>query len=782
MNERTLHTLEYDKIKQMLVHKCLSQGGRELADNLQPVIEYDTAEMLLEQTAEAEAILLRTGSSPVSEFAEIIPSVRRAELGAVLSMPELLGIADFLRGARKLKKALEHEESKQSVLDAVVFAITARRDVEDEIFRCIAAPDEMDDSASAALSEIRREMRRANEKIRDRLNGYIRNPESAKLLQEPIVTIRGDRYVLPVRCENKGAVPGIVHDQSSSGATLFIEPLAVVELNNEIRILAGREAEEIQRILSVLSAMVSQAADCIAASYEAACKLDFIFAKAKLSREMNAIKPKLNTCGYINIKNGRHPLIKKDKVVPISVWLGRDFTVLLITGPNTGGKTVTLKTIGLFQLMAQSGLQVPCDCGSELTVFDAIYADIGDEQSIEQSLSTFSSHMTNIADIMRKCDGKSLVLFDELGAGTDPNEGASLAMAILERLIQYGTRTVATTHYSELKAYSLTTAGIENASVEFDASTLRPTYKLSVGVPGASNAFLISRRLGLDEGIIVRASELMDGEQIRFESVLQKAEQHKRMAQQENEKALKLRMDTEKIRMDTQRLQEELHAQQDAIIAKARVQAKKILENADLKAQEYIDELKALKDNCSDEALIRMQTLRKGMKSELLEKQSIKTDKDLKSLDPSAIRPGMTVYVRSLAQNAEVCSAPNAKGEVKIQAGVIRMDVKVSDITVAPQQEKKKKSKTGISRDAAAVPMSLDVRGKTVEEALLDIDRYLEEAAYAGFSEVTVIHGKGTGALRAGLRRELKNHPRIKSMRDGRYGEGENGVTVIELK
>ena len=782
MNERTLHTLEYDKIKQMLVHKCLSQGGRELADNLQPVIEYDTAEMLLEQTAEAEAILLRTGSSPVPEFAEIIPSVRRAELGAVLSMPELLGIADFLRGARKLKKALEHEESKQSVLDAVVFAITARRDVEEEIFRCIAAPDEMDDSASAALSEIRREMRRANEKIRDRLNGYIRNPESAKLLQEPIVTIRGDRYVLPVRCENKGAVPGIVHDQSSSGATLFIEPLAVVELNNEIRILAGREAEEIQRILSVLSAMVSQAADCIAASYEAACKLDFIFAKAKLSREMNAIKPKLNTYGYINIKNGRHPLIKKDKVVPISVWLGRDFTVLLITGPNTGGKTVTLKTIGLFQLMAQSGLQVPCDCGSELTVFNAVYADIGDEQSIEQSLSTFSSHMTNIADIMRKCDGKSLVLFDELGAGTDPNEGASLAMAILERLIQYGTRTVATTHYSELKAYSLTTAGIENASVEFDASTLRPTYKLSVGVPGASNAFLISRRLGLDEGIIVRAGELMDGEQIRFESVLQKAEQHKRMAQQENEKALKLRMDTEKIRMDTQRLQEELRAQQDAIIAKARVQAKKILENADLKAQEYIDELKALKDNCSDEALIRMQTLRKGMKSELIEKQSIKTDKDLKSLDSSVIKPGMTVYVRSLAQNAEVCSAPNAKGEVKIQAGVIRMDVKVSDITVAPQQEKKKKSKTGISRDAAAVPMSLDVRGKTVEEALLDIDRYLEEAAYAGFSEVTVIHGKGTGALRAGLRRELKGHPRIKSMRDGRYGEGENGVTVIELK
>ena len=432
--------------------------------------------------------------------------------------------------------------------------------------------------------------------------------------------------------------------------------------------------------------------------------------------------------------------------------------------------------------MAQSGLQVPCDCGSELTVFNAVYADIGDEQSIEQSLSTFSSHMTNIADIMRKCDGKSLVLFDELGAGTDPNEGASLAMAILERLIQYGTRTVATTHYSELKAYSLTTAGIENASVEFDASTLRPTYKLSVGVPGASNAFLISRRLGLDEGIIVRAGELMDGEQIRFESVLQKAEQHKRMAQQENEKALKLRMDTEKIRMDTQRLQEELRAQQDAIIAKARVQAKKILENADLKAQEYIDELKALKDNCSDEALIRMQTLRKGMKSELLEKQSIKTDKDLKSLDPSVIKPGMTVYVRSLAQNAEVCSVPNAKGEVKIQAGVIRMDVKVSDITVAPQQEKKKKSKTGISRDAAAVPMSLDVRGKTVEEALLDIDRYLEEAAYAGFSEVTVIHGKGTGALRAGLRRELKGHPRIKSMRDGRYGEGENGVTVIELK
>lgn len=781
MNDKTLKTLEYNKIRDMLAGQCVSVGGRELAENMRPETDAEQVVKLLEQTAQAEAVLFAVGSSPVPAFGNIVPSVRRAMLGSSLSMKELLDIAEFLHGARKLRRALE-KENNDTVISRMAGEISDFRSVEEEIFRCIIGPDEMHDSASALLADIRRQIRRNNERIREKLNGYIRSQSSAKLLQDPIVTVRGDRYVLPVKSENKASFPGIVHDQSASGATLFIEPIAVVEMNNELRILAGREKEEIERILSELSAGVAGAGEGITQTYGIMCRLDFIFAKAKLSREMRAISPKINRNGYINIKNGRHPLLARGSVVPISVWLGGDFTVLLITGPNTGGKTVTLKTIGLFQLMAQSGLQVPCDVGSELTVFDGIYADIGDEQSIEQSLSTFSSHMTNIADIMRVCGSGSLVLFDELGAGTDPNEGASLAMAILERLMLIGARTVATTHYSELKAYSMTTNGIENASVEFDAKTLRPTYKLAVGVPGASNAFLISRRLGLEQSIIDRATELMDGEQIRFETVLQKAEQHKKLAQEENLRAQEIRRDTERIRMETDMLNRQLKAKEEEILNKARAEARKIMERADAEAQQYINQLKELKEGCSDEALIKMQTLRKSMKSEMQEQQSIKAEDGLRALKNSDIIPGTEVYVKSLAQNAIVRSVPNAKNEVRVQAGILQMDVKADDIMAAPVKEQHKKSRVQIQKSRASVPMSLDVRGKTVEEALMEIDRYIEEAAYAGYSEVTVIHGKGTGALRAGIQQGLKGHRKIKSMRSGRYGEGDTGVTVMELK
>jgi len=782
MNTKTLHILEYDKIKHMLSQKCVSDGGREHVETMIPETEIDKVIGLLALTQQAENYLFSVGNSPISSFDDVIPSVKRSMLGSTLTMGELLKIANFLSRSAKLKRALDKQEPEEGSIYEIASGISDFAYVENEIFRCIISPDEMHDNASSALADIRRKIRYSNEKIREKLNNYLRNPELAKLLQDPIVTMRGDRYVLPVKCENKSSVQGIVHDQSASGATLFIEPIAVVELNNELRLLSLKEKEEIERIIAQLSAQVATYGDAICDAYKIMCMLDFIFAKAKLSRDMRATAPTINDKQYINIKNGRHPLLKTDKVVPCNVWLGDEFSVLLITGPNTGGKTVTLKTIGLFQLMVQSGLHIPCDVGTQMSVFNGIYADIGDEQSIEQSLSTFSSHMTNIADILNNINSRSLVLFDELGAGTDPNEGASLAIAILEKLIRMKTRTVATTHYSELKAFSFSQEGIENASVEFDSATLRPTYKLLVGIPGASNAFMISGRLGLQRSIIERAEELMSGEQTRFENVLQKAQEHKRLAQEEYLRAQQLRLETENILAETDKLKKELKAKEDEIIKKAQNAAKKILQDADKEAAEYIDQMKQLKDSCNDEALIKMQKMHKNMKNSLIDKQVIHADNEREAIKKSQIVPGLMVYVKSLAQNAIVRTAPNSKDEVRVQAGILQMDIKIDDIAVVEQTVTTSKVKTKVTRSASSVGLSLDVRGKTVDEAMLDIDRYLEEAAFVGYKEVTIIHGKGTGALRSGIQQELKKHPRVKSFRNGKYGEGEMGVTVVELK
>ncbi len=782
MNDKTLHILQYDKILQQLSQMCVSEGGRELAEALRPSTDINDVECSLRYTEQAEQYLFSVGSSPVLPFDNIEQSVLRAMLGSSLTMAELLKTAQFLQNSRKLKKSFDKEEIPPESIYELASQLQDFRSVEEEILRCIISPDEMHDTASTVLADIRRNIRRSNERLREKLNNYLRNPELSKLLQDPIITMRGDRYVLPVKCENKSAVQGIVHDQSSSGATLFIEPIAVVELNNELRILSLKEKEEIERIIAQLSDMVAQIGKEISVNYHLMCRFDLIFAKAKLSRNMKAVTPVINNDGYINIKNGRHPLLDNRKVVPSNVWLGDKFNVLLITGPNTGGKTVTLKMIGLFQLMAQSGLNVPCDAGSTLPVFDGVFADIGDEQSIEQSLSTFSAHMTNIAQIMNDATSKSLVLFDELGAGTDPNEGASLSIAILEMLIRNGTRAVATTHYSELKAFSFSQEGIENASVEFDPATLRPTYKLAVGVPGASNAFLISKRLGLQNSIIQRAEELINGEQMRFESVLQKAQEHKRLAQEEMQKAESIRIETERIKNETDIIKKELKQKEDEILNKARLEAKKILQSANVEAEKYINELKSLKDNCNDEALIKMQKLRKSMQEGLVDKQTIETDNSHQSIKNTDIVPGLTVYVRSLAQNAIVRSAPNSKNEVRIQAGILQMDVKVSDLAKVESQNNKSNGKVKISKAPSTVSMSIDVRGKTVDEAMLEIDRYLEEAAYVGYKEVTIIHGKGTGALRAGIQQELKSHKKVKSQRMGRYGEGEMGVTVVELR
>ncbi|MBS6475540.1 MAG: endonuclease MutS2 [Clostridiales bacterium] len=787
MDEKSLRILEYHKIKQMLSEMCVSETGREKVKAMLPFSELSQVKTALMQTQQAEEVLFQRGSSPVEPFDDVRAQAARAALGSVLSMADLLRVARFMKCVRRVCRALDREEEPlpDSVF-SVAALLTPTREQEEEIFRCIVSEDEMADTASSELALLRRKIRSGHEKIKEKLNSYIRKPELAKLLQDPIITVRGDRYVIPVKSENRAGVPGIVHDQSSSGATVFIEPMAVVEINNELRLLAAKEKEEIERILAALSAEVQALSEIIMQNGAYMAELDFIFAKAKLSREMRAVMPVMNDKGYLHIKRGRHPLIPSAKVVPLDVWLGDRFTVLLITGPNTGGKTVTLKTIGLFSLMAQSGLQVPADEGTELTVFDSIFADIGDEQSIEQSLSTFSSHMTNIARIMQAVTDRSLVLFDELGAGTDPNEGAALAMAILERLRISQVRTVATTHYSELKAYSLTTEGIENASVEFDAKTLAPTYKLAVGIPGMSNALLISERLGLEKRLVERARELMSGERVRFESVLEKAEQHRRQAEEENERANQLRRETERIKSETAQMQAELEQQRQQILEKAKKEAAKLLQQADQKAQEYIDELKQMKEGCNDEALIKMQTKRKAMREELAQAnaQKLGSERKVGEPAPAEVRVGQTVFVHSLSQNAVVQSVPNAKGEIKVQAGILQMNVPLSGVSLVQENEKsnKKSTRSAVIRAASSVPLSIDVRGMMVEEANLYVDRYLDEVSLAHYNEVTIIHGKGTGALRAGIMQFLKGHPRVASFRAGRYGEGELGVTVVTMK
>ena len=716
MDKRALKTLEYDKIRAMLADCCVSEPGRVMAEGLLPLEDYTAVEKALEETQCAESIILRKGTSPVEPFDNPEELIKRARIGAALSMKELLLAARFLNSSRRTAAALETEED--TPVSWLAGAIYPLRQLEEEIFRIIISEDEMHDGASNALYQIRRQIRSCHERIREKLNSYIKKPELNKYLQDAIITMRGDRYVLPVKAENKGRVSGIVHDQSSSGATLFIEPMAVVEINNELRMLTAREHEEMERILQELSRQVKESADVIEGNLNALISLDFIFARAKLSVQLKCVRPQMNERGYVNIKNGRHPLIDKNKVVPVSVWLGDKFTVLLITGPNTGGKTVTLKIIGLFCLMAQSGLNVPADTGTQLSVFDNIFADIGDEQSIEQSLSTFSSHMSNISRIMKEITPRSLALFDELGAGTDPNEGASLA---------------------------------------------------------------ISERLGLEPRLVQRARELLKAERVRFENVLLKAEEHLKEAQREQEEAALEKERAREERFEAEQFKAQLEKQKEKILAQARSEAAKIIEEADKKAKECIDELKALMDGANDQALIKMQTKRRALKADL-DKKDYNRPKAGGNIKKEQLRVGETVFVHSLGQNAIVQSLPNAKGEIKVQAGILQMNVKLEDVSPAEAQAKAPVNTSRAVRGNLSVSTSLDVRGQTVDEACMYIDRYLDEAYMAHLNEVTIIHGKGTGALRSGIMKYLKGHPRVKEQRPGRYGEGEAGVTIVTLK
>ena len=784
MEKRVLKTLEYDKILAMLKERASCCISRELVNTMEPSGDFDTVERELKLTAEAETLFYKTGRSPVDDFPDMRHCLERMHAALFLSTSELLGIASCLKAARIAKDILAKEVGEESYLYNLAGLLITHRSAEEEINRCIINEDEIFDGASPALARIRRAMRLANEKVREKLNSMIRSTAYQKYLQEPIITIRNGRFVIPVKQEYRQQVPGLIHDQSSSGATLFIEPSAVVELGNEYKKLLAEEADEIERILTELTAMLAPYADEIREDLNIMGQIDLVFAKAKLSRELNAVMPRLNRNNYVRIVRGRHPLIPADRVVPIDIWIGRDYRSLIITGPNTGGKTVTLKIVGLFALMVQSGIFVPANEGSEFPVFEHIYADIGDEQSIEQSLSTFSSHMKNIVGILDNADENSLVLLDELGAGTDPIEGAALAMSILEELNDRHCICVSTTHYSEIKAFAMTHEGMENASMEFDIDRLCPTYRLYIGIPGKSNAFEISSRLGLPNSIIDKAKGFLKGEDVRFEDIISSAQSQHRIAEEERKMAEEARAELEKLRADAERERRKLDEDRNRLQAKAKEDAKRIVADTKREMEKLIVEIRSIKDidrSAADRVIQAARDTLRATETAVNEKEAIKKEDNTKP--PKTVRAGDTVNIVTLDQKATVLSAPDSKGEVMVQAGVMKLNVKLKDIRLI--EEKKAAAPTSGKVGLGAgkqVGLELDVRGMLVDEANIIVDRYLDDAYNAGLSEVNIIHGKGTGALRAGVQAFLKRHPLVKGYRMGSYGEGDAGVTVVTLK
>lgn len=784
MEKRVLKTLEYDKILAMLKERASCCISRELVDTMEPSGDFDTVERELKLTAEAETLFYKTGRSPVDDFPDMRHCLERMHAALFLSTGELLGIASCLKAARIAKDILAKEVGEESYLYNLAGLLITHRSAEEEINRCIINEDEIFDGASPALARIRRAMRLANEKVREKLNSMIRSTAYQKYLQEPIITIRNGRFVIPVKQEYRQQVPGLIHDQSSSGATLFIEPSAVVELGNEYKKLLAEEADEIERILTELTAMLAPYADEVREDLNIMGQIDLVFAKAKLSRELNAVMPRLNRNNYVRIVRGRHPLIPADRVVPIDIWIGSDYRSLIITGPNTGGKTVTLKIVGLFALMVQSGIFVPANEGSEFPVFEHIYADIGDEQSIEQSLSTFSSHMKNIVGILDKADENSLVLLDELGAGTDPIEGAALAMSILEELNDRHCICVSTTHYSEIKAFAMTHEGMENASMEFDIDRLCPTYRLYIGIPGKSNAFEISSRLGLPNSIIDKAKGFLKGEDVRFEDIISSAQSQHRIAEEERKMAEEARAELEKLRADAERERRKLDEDRNRLQAKAKEDAKRIVVDTKREMEKLIVEIRSIKDidrSAADRVIQAARDTLRATETAVNEKEAIKKEDNTKP--PKTVRAGDTVNIVTLDQKATVLSAPDSKGEVMVQAGVMKLNVKLKDIRLI--EEKKAAAPTSGKVGLGAgkqVGLELDVRGMLVDDANIIVDRYLDDAYNAGLSEVNIIHGKGTGALRAGVQAFLKRHPLVKGYRMGSYGEGDAGVTVVTLK
>lgn len=790
MTERSLRVLEFQKIRAQLAQYCVSGMGKELCDSLVPSSRIEDVRRTQQETEEAHSLYAYLGGTPILPFSDVRTSLHLAEIGSVLSPRALMEIGACLRASRSARSSLVTDRKDTPLITANASRLTTFKSIEQAITEAIVSEEEIADRASSELFSIRRKMRACNERVRERLNGMIHSPTFQKYLQDAIITMRADRYVLPVKQEYRGMVPGIVHDQSATGATIFVEPMAVVEIGNELKQLIAAEKTEIERILQTLSALVAPEAAAIADNLAILAQLDFAFAKAALARQMHACEPKINAEGRIHIIRGRHPLIDPEKVVPLDIRLGDEFTTLIITGPNTGGKTVTLKTTGLFVLMAQAGLQVPADYGTELAVFDDVFADIGDEQSIEQSLSTFSGHMTNIVSILEKVTPDSLVLFDELGAGTDPTEGAALAQSILATLLDLHTRTVATTHYSELKEYALTMPNVENASVEFDVATLRPTYRLSIGIPGKSNAFEISSRLGLPDFVIAKARELLSKEQVRFEDVIANAEYHRQVAKKEREIAEEARNEMIAIRNQAEAERKKLEDQRDRAIKKAKEEAKRIVENAKRESEAVISELRAMKKS-GDVKEHEIQRVKKQMEKA---QDALADKKEAAGEVPKSVKPGDMVRIASMDMEATVVSEADNKGYVQLKVGMMKLRAQISDLrTMTETQKMLKKEKRKLERKqsmresrvditARAIRQELDVRGMALDEALPEVEKFIDDAMLSSLGEVSIIHGNGTGILRAGIQDCLRRHPCVSSFRLGRYGEGETGVTIVSLK
>lgn len=793
MDEKTLRILEFDKIVKKLADLAASSLGREIAEGLLPESNIKKVELLLKETSDGVSFILRKGSPPMGGVHDIRAILKRVDLGSVLSPGELLKVADVLSASRSLKAYGSDNVviDGGNVVNDLINCLEINKRIEEKIKLAIVNEEELADNASPALNDIRRKIKDAQNSIKDKLNEIIRSSRYQKFMQEAIVTMRGDRYVIPVKQEYRSEIPGLIHDASSSGATVFIEPMAVVEANNNIRQLKIKEQAEIERILYELTADVSSILTGLKANMSTLARLDFIFAKAKLSIYYKCVCPRLNNDRRIRIKKGRHPLLDQKTVVPIDLWIGDKFKTLVITGPNTGGKTVTLKTAGLFTLMAQAGLHIPANEGTEVCVFDRVFADIGDEQSIEQSLSTFSSHMKNIVNILKNANDSSLVLFDELGAGTDPTEGAALAMAILECLHQMGCITIATTHYSELKVYAISTMGVENACCEFDVETLKPTYKLLIGVPGKSNAFAISKRLGLTDDIIERAKEFLTQEDIKFEDLLMNIEKNRSESEKERIIAQNYRIEVEKLKKELEEQRRKLNDQKEKLLKEAREEARKILINAKEEAENILSEMKRIERE--QEALEKRkeaETLRIKLKNRINDIEGSLAESIMPkhgyAKPPENLKPGESVMIINLNQKGTVINSPDENGEAVIQAGIMKINVHITNLRRIDEQKEEIQKAIGIGKigniKAKTISTEMDLRGLTLDDALESVDKYLDDAAIAGLSEVTLIHGKGTGILRNGIHQFLRTNHHVKSFRLGKFGEGETGVTVVELK
>ncbi|MBQ1984861.1 MAG: endonuclease MutS2 [Clostridia bacterium] len=783
-------SLELDKILTMLSNETTCADAADLAGRIEPDTDLKHVARLLQETDDAFVLMARFGAPSFYGMTNVTNALRRAQAGGVLNLPEFLAVAATLRAIRSVADWRKKSESIPTALDWRFETLQPNKFIEERISMTIVSEEEISDNASVQLAAIRRKIRAASVRVREQLDKLIRSQTYQKYLQEAIVTQRGGRYVVPVKAEFRNEVKGLVHDSSGSGATVFIEPIGVVEANNEIRVLRAEEQEEIDRILAELSREVGEFADGIVSSYKAAVELNLIFAKGQLAYKMKGVVPKLNDEGRVNIKAARHPLIDKNKVVPTDLMLGQEFDALIVTGPNTGGKTVSLKTAGLLTLMAMCGLMIPAGEGSEISVFKHVLADIGDEQSIEQSLSTFSAHMTNIIRILGQADDSSLILIDELGAGTDPVEGAALAISIIEAMRAKGAKIMATTHYAELKAYALQTDGVENGCCEFDVATLRPTYRLLIGVPGKSNAFAISKRLGMPDDIVERAKTLVSEESSAFEEVVSRLEDSRRKIEDERRDAEQFRIEAEKKIREADELRERAEKDAKHEVERARREAADIVQKTRHQAQGLMDELEKMRrEKMAELSAEQKARLKAGIRD--LEKASDPVHQPKSNEEyvlPRPLKVGDNVLIYDIDKTATVLELPKSGDMVLVQAGIIKTRVPLKNLRLTDRKEKEKK-KLGGHRNVTKAPGSdtsvrneVDLRGMNVEEAIMEVDAFIDHAVLRNLNQLTIIHGKGTGVLRSGIHMHLKRHKAVKTFRLGVYGEGESGVTIVELK